>query len=67
MKIVIADVYENKATSKTGGILVFDLPSLNLKNGGYVRIFKNRVEGNHHKKFAQPGAIVSEVPAVPER
>lgn len=58
-----ADVYDNLATNNTGGILVFDLPGLNLKNGGFVRIFRNRVESNNHKNFAQPGAIVGEVPA----
>lgn len=57
-----ADVYDNIATDNTGGILVFDLPGLTLTNGGYVRIFKNRVERNNHKNFAQPGAIVGEVP-----
>jgi parallel beta-helix repeat protein len=57
-----ADVYDNIATDNTGGILVFDLPDLILKNGGYVRIFRNRVEANNHKNFAQPGAIVGEVP-----
>ena len=57
-----ADVYDNIATDNTGGILVFDLPGLTLTNGGYVRIFKNRVEKNNHKNFAQPGAIVGEVP-----
>ena len=57
-----ADVYENQAVNNTGGIMVFDLPGLNLKNGGYVRIFNNRVESNNHKNFAQPGAIVGEVP-----
>ena len=58
-----ADVYENIATNNTGGILVFDLPGLNLKNGGNVRIYKNRVESNNHTNFAQPGAIVGEVPS----
>ncbi|MFO0012633.1 MAG: parallel beta-helix domain-containing protein [Planctomycetota bacterium] len=57
-----ADVYDNVATNNTGGILVFDLPGLTLTNGGQVRIFRNRVEGNNHKNFAQPGAIVGEVP-----
>jgi len=57
-----ADVYENIATDNTGGILVFDLPDLTLKNGGDVRIFKNQVIKNNHKNFAQPGAIVGEVP-----
>lgn len=58
-----ADVYENIATNNTGGILVFDLPGLSLKNGGFVRIFNNQVESNNHKNFAQPGAIVGEVPS----
>ena len=58
-----ADVYDNVATDNTGGILVFDLPGLNVTNGGYVRIFKNRVYSNNHKNFAQPGAIVGEVPS----
>jgi len=57
-----ADVYDNIATNNTGGLLIFDLPDLILKNGGFVRIFRNRVEGNNHKNFAQPGAIVGEVP-----
>jgi parallel beta-helix repeat protein len=57
-----ADVYDNVATDNTGGILVFDLPGLTIKNGGYVRIFRNQINANNHRNFAQPGAIVGEVP-----
>lgn len=58
-----ADVYENEAFNNTGGILVFDLPNLALKNGRDIRIFKNRVVANNHPNFAPPGNIVGMVPA----
>jgi parallel beta-helix repeat protein len=38
-----ADVYENEAFNNTGGILVFDLPDLIQKEGGYVAFFKNKI------------------------
>lgn len=56
-----ADVYENVATNNTGGVLVFDLPDLLIKNGKRVRVFKNKVIGNNHPNFATPGTIVSTV------
>lgn len=58
-----ADVYDNVAIDNTGGILVFDLPGLNLKNGGQVRIFKNKVTQNNHYNFAPKGSMVANVPA----
>ncbi|HMP61088.1 MAG TPA: parallel beta-helix domain-containing protein, partial [Gemmatales bacterium] len=57
-----ADVYENQATDNTGGILVFDLPDLPLKNGGRVRVFNNVVSANNHVNFAPKGNIVATVP-----
>ena len=57
-----ADVYDNTATDNTGGILVFDLPGLNLTNGGHVRVFKNRIIDNNHENFAPLGTIVADVP-----
>lgn len=57
-----ADVFDNAAVNNTGGILVFDLPGLNLSNGGYVRVFRNKVVNNNHDNFASKGSIVSEVP-----
>ena len=58
-----ADVYENEATNNTGGLLVFSLPGLILKNGSHCRAFKNHVYDNNHPNFANKGAIVSSVPA----
>ena len=57
------DVFDNYAHHNTGGILIFDLPDLIVKNGKNVRIFDNRVEENNLDNFAPPGNIVSTVPA----
>jgi parallel beta-helix repeat protein len=57
-----ADVYENEAYDNTGGILVFDLPDLQLKRGGYCRVFNNVVKENNTKNFAPKGNIVAKVP-----
>jgi parallel beta-helix repeat protein len=57
-----ADVYENKAFNNTGGILVFDLPDLIQKEGGYVRVFKNEIIDNNHINFAPKGNTVGKVP-----
>lgn len=57
-----ADVYDNEVYNNTGGILVFDLPNLILKQGGYVRIFKNNIRDNNHVNFAPKGNIVGKVP-----
>ncbi|MBI3544636.1 MAG: right-handed parallel beta-helix repeat-containing protein, partial [Deltaproteobacteria bacterium] len=58
-----ADVYDNVATRNTGGILVFNLPDLLVKNGGGTRVFRNRIENNNTKNFAPAGNIVGGVPA----
>lgn len=57
-----ADVYENEATNNTGGILIFDLPDLVQKKGGYVRVYRNNVHHNNHINFAPKGNIVGKVP-----
>lgn len=57
-----ADVYDNEATNNTGGILIFDLPDLIQKKGGYVRVFNNQIHDNNHKNFAPKGNIVGKVP-----
>jgi parallel beta-helix repeat protein len=57
-----ADVYENEAFNNTGGILVFDLPDLIQKEGGYVRVFKNQIIDNNHVNFAPKGNTVGKVP-----
>lgn len=57
-----ADVYDNEVYNNTGGVLVFDLPDLIQKQGGYVRIFRNIVRDNNHPNFAPKGNIVGKVP-----
>jgi parallel beta-helix repeat protein len=57
-----ADVFDNDVYNNTGGILVFDLPDLIQKQGGYVRIFKNHIHDNNHFNFAPKGNTVGKVP-----
>jgi parallel beta-helix repeat protein len=57
-----ADVYENVATNNTGGILVFNLPGLPVKDGRRTRVFRNQSFANNTPNFAPPGNIVGGVP-----
>ncbi len=57
-----ADVYENKATDNSGGILVFTMPDLPTKDGRNCRVYKNVVLANNHDNFAPKGNIVASVP-----
>lgn len=57
-----ADVFDNEATNNTGGILIFDLPDLVQKKGGYIRVFRNNVHHNNHVNFAPKGNIVGKIP-----
>jgi len=57
-----ADVYDNIATKNTGGILVFDMPGLPVKDGQRTRIFQNKIFDNDTKNFAPAGNIVGTVP-----
>jgi parallel beta-helix repeat protein len=57
-----ADVFDNEAYNNTGGILVFDLPDLIQKEGGFVRVFRNHVHDNNHTNFAPKGNTVGKVP-----
>jgi parallel beta-helix repeat protein len=58
-----ADVYENTATGNTGGILVFNLPDLPVKDGQYTRVYKNNIVDNNLANFAPKGNMVAKVPA----
>jgi parallel beta-helix repeat protein len=58
-----ADVYENKVTQNTAGILIFDLPEIPQKDGHSIRVFNNHIHNNNHPNFGAPGNIVSLVPA----
>jgi parallel beta-helix repeat protein len=57
-----ADVEENTATGNTGGILVFNLPGLQVENGARTRVFNNDVHENNYPNFAPIGNIVGLVP-----
>ena len=57
-----ADVTKNTATGNTGGILVFNLPGLEVKNGAITRVFDNEVLANNTVNFAPAGNIVAMVP-----
>ncbi|MEO1652985.1 MAG: parallel beta-helix domain-containing protein, partial [Bacteroidota bacterium] len=57
-----ADVYQNEAYDNTGGILVFDLPDLEVKKGGQVRVYNNLIKENNRPNFAPKGNIVAGVP-----
>jgi parallel beta-helix repeat protein len=58
-----ADVYENVAANNTGGILVFNLPRLPVKDGRRTRVFGNQIFENNTANFAPAGNIVAAVPA----
>jgi len=57
-----ADVHDNTTTNNTGGILVFNLPGLQVENGAGTRIFHNQVFSNNTENFAPSGNIVGLVP-----
>jgi parallel beta-helix repeat protein len=57
-----ADVYDNEAWNNTGGLLIFDLPDLVKKKGGYARLYNNNIHDNNHVNFAPKGNIVAKVP-----
>jgi parallel beta-helix repeat protein len=58
-----ADVYLNRATHNTGGILVFDLPNLPKQGGRQTRVFMNYLDLNDTPNFAAAGNTVALVPA----
>jgi len=58
-----AEVYNNEALENTGGILVFDLPDLVQKKGGYVKVYNNNIHHNNFPNFAPKGNTVAKVPA----
>jgi parallel beta-helix repeat protein len=57
-----ADVDHNTATGNTGGILVFNIPDLPVKDGQYARVFDNQIEANNTTNFGSSASMVSKVP-----
>ncbi|RME42604.1 MAG: hypothetical protein D6795_20760 [Deltaproteobacteria bacterium] len=58
-----ADVSQNWASFNTAGILVFDLPNLEVQGGRNTRVFGNVVDKNTTPNFAPEGNIVGMVPS----
>ena len=56
-----ADVHDNTATRNAGGILVFNLPGLQVF-GQQTRVYDNMSFANNTLNFAPPGNIVAGVP-----
>jgi parallel beta-helix repeat protein len=56
-----AEAYDNIATNNAGGLLVFDLPGLQVKNGGHVLVHDNQIFANNHVNFAPEGNMVADV------
>lgn len=57
-----ASVHNCEAYENTGGLLVFDLPDLILKKGGFCKVFNNNIHDNNFPNFAPKGNIVATVP-----
>jgi parallel beta-helix repeat protein len=58
-----AEVYNNHLHDNTGGLLIFDLPNLEVDDGSHNKIHDNIIENNNQGNFAPPAAIVAQVPA----
>lgn len=57
-----AEVVGNHAHDNTGGILVFNLPELPMKNGERTLVHQNTIENNNIANFGKAGSVVSLVP-----
>jgi parallel beta-helix repeat protein len=57
-----ASVHDCEAYENTGGVLVFDLPDLVQKKGGFCKVFNNHIHDNNFPNFAPKGNIVASVP-----
>ena len=57
-----ASVHDCEAYENTGGVLVFDLPDLIQKKGGFCKVFNNHIHDNNFPNFAPKGNIVASVP-----
>ena len=58
-----AEVVGNWAHDNVGGILVFNLPHLEVRDGKRAKVHGNRIEHNNQPTFAAPASIVHLVPA----
>ncbi|MCX7768328.1 MAG: right-handed parallel beta-helix repeat-containing protein [Flavobacteriales bacterium] len=59
---VDAEVVGCLVTENSGGILVFDLPELPVKEGSHIKVHHNHIVANNFRNFAPRGNIVGQVP-----
>ncbi len=57
-----SEVFNNLTENNTGGLLVFDLPDLELVNGNTCKLYNNKIIDNNFKNFASEGNMVAIVP-----
>lgn len=57
-----SEVFDNLAENNTGGLLVFDLPDLEVVNGNNCKLYNNKIISNNLKNFAAEGNMVAIVP-----
>ena len=58
-----AELYGNHSHDNAGGVLVFNLPGLAVKDGKRANVHDNVVENNNGMNFAATGNIVHDVPS----
>ena len=56
-----ASVHDCETYENTGGVLVFDLPDLVQKKGGFCKVYNNYIHDNNFPNFAPKGNIVASV------
>lgn len=59
---VDAQVFNCLTEENTGGLLVFDLPDLELVNGNTCKLYNNIIRNNNFSNFASEGNMVAIVP-----
>jgi len=57
-----ATLRRTHAHDNTGGVLIFNLPGLPVKDGKRALMYDNIVENNNAPNFGEPGTAVSKVP-----
>jgi parallel beta-helix repeat protein len=56
------EAYDNDVYDNTGGLLVFNLPDLPVKDGRRIRVYDNDIHDNNRVNFAVGGTVVASVP-----
>ena len=62
VKTIITSAVKNWTHDNTAGILVFNLPGLDIKDGQRANVYGNLVENNNVPNFGEPGTAVAVLP-----